>query len=165
MSATAEGNSHRRTDNLESYREAACSVAGVATRTLAIFTHDLEPLAYDQTVFLEIVKELILGTRVARVRVLLMDPMRAVREGNRFVSLGRRLSSYVEFRRVDEDYRQDPRAFIIADDRAIAYRILAARWEGVTDLNDPILVREYLDYFNKAWNASVEDQELGQFRL
>ena len=84
----------------EEMRRAAIDVASEASRRLSIFTHDLEPGIYDDPDFLEVVKHLILSQRYARVRVLIADPTRAIKNGNAFVALGRRLNTYIEFRHV-----------------------------------------------------------------
>ena len=76
-----------------------------ASRKVSIFTHDLEPGIYDDPEFLEIVKRLVLSQTYARIRVLIANPARAVKNGNNFVHLGRRLNTYIEFRHVREDLR------------------------------------------------------------
>ncbi|HEY9181996.1 MAG TPA: hypothetical protein VIQ99_02280, partial [Gammaproteobacteria bacterium] len=49
-------------------RSAVIQVVGVATRTLSILTHDLEPEVYDHDDFLETLKKFILARTFARVR-------------------------------------------------------------------------------------------------
>ena len=68
--------------------------------------------------FLEPLKRLVLARGHARLRVLISDPARVVREGNRFVQMARRLTSYIELRNVPPEFRDNPAAFIIADDHA-----------------------------------------------
>jgi ABC-type taurine transport system ATPase subunit len=102
----------------EEMREAAIEVAREASRKVSIFTHDLEPGIYDDPEFLEIIKRLVLSQTYARIRVLIADPSRAVKSGNDFVHLGRRLNTYIEFRHVREDLRTHAEAFCIADETA-----------------------------------------------
>ncbi len=145
---------------LEEVRAQVTAVADVAQRTLAIYTQDLEPQLYDQDPFLEAVKRLVLARRYARVRVLIADPGRAMRDGNRFLSMARRLTSYIDLRNVAKELRDNPSAFIIADDKAIVYRQHASRWDGIADLNDPVIARKYLAYFDEVWHASECDLEI-----
>jgi len=145
-------------------RRAAIEVAGEATRRLSIFTHDLEPGIYDDLDFLEVVKHLILSQRYARVRVLIADPTRAIKNGNAFVALGRRLNTYIEFRHVREDLRTHTEAFCIADETALVYRLQAARWEGIVDTYEPSVARVYGKMFDEIWQASeveIEFRQLG----
>jgi len=145
-------------------RRAAIDVASEATRRLSIFTHDLEPGIYDDPDFLEVVKHLILSQRYARVRVLIADPTRAIKNGNAFVALGRRLNTYIEFRHVREDLRTHAEAFCIADETALVYRLQAARWEGIVDTYEPSVARVYGKMFDEIWQASeveIEFRQLG----
>jgi hypothetical protein len=73
-------------------------VAREAKRRVSIFTHDLEPGIYDDADFLEVIKRLVLSQAYARIRVLIADPTRAIKNGNNFVHLGRRLNTYLEVR-------------------------------------------------------------------
>ena len=151
--------------NFEETQKAAAEIADLATRRLSIFTPDLEFGIYDHDDFLEIAKRLVLSKRYPRIRVLISDPSRAVRTGNRFVSLGRRLNTYIEFRNVHEDYRDNREAFIVADDTALLYRVDANRWEGIADSYEPAVARRYLELFDEIWNQSVVEQELRELRV
>lgn len=147
--------------SFEDNQQATVDVAKIAQRGLAIYTPDLEPGIYDHEDFIAVVKRLVLSKRYARVRVLISNPGRAIRSGHRLVSLGRRLNSYIEFRDVQEEFREDHKeAFIIADDRALMYRADAGRWEGMVGLNEPAIARQHLNVFEKIWQVSEYKQEL-----
>jgi hypothetical protein len=146
--------------NLDEYRAAVAEIAKRANRTLSIYTTTLEPQIYDHDSFLEPVKRLVLARSHARLRVLISDPGRAVRDGNRFFMMARRLTSYIDLRNVAAEYRNNPCAFIIADDKTIAYRQQAAKWEGVVEFNDASVVKRYLAYFDEVWAGSLIQPEL-----
>jgi hypothetical protein len=86
-------------------RQAVIDVVSEASRRISIFTHDLESGIYDDPDFLEVIKHLVLSQTYSRIRVLIADPSRAIKNGNNFVHLGRRLNTYIEFRHVREDLR------------------------------------------------------------
>jgi hypothetical protein len=146
-------------------RAAAVAVTGVATRSLAILTPDLEPEIYDHDDFLEALKRFVLARSFARVRVLIVDPARAFKNGNRFVTMGRRLNSYIEFRNVVPEHRDRQEAFCIADESAILYRPLSEHWRGMTATNEPAVARKYLDMFDELWHAGALESELRQLSL
>ena len=79
-------------------RAAVDTVAASAQRLMSIYTPDLEPDLYDQNGFLEIVKRFVLARRFAKVRVLLSDSGRLMRDNNRFIAMGRRLTSCIDIR-------------------------------------------------------------------
>jgi hypothetical protein len=148
----------------EEMRQAAIDIAGESTRKISIFTHDLEPGIYDDEDFLEIVKRLCLSQAYARVRVLIANPTRAIKNGNNFVHLGRRLNTYIEFRHVREDLRTHAEAFCIADETALVYRLQANRWDGIADTYEPAVAKLYGKMFDEIWQASeveIEFRQLG----
>ncbi len=145
---------------LDEYRAAVAEIAKRANRTMSIYTPNLEPLIYDQDMFLEPLKRLVLARGHARLRVLISDPARVVREGNRFMQMARRLTSFIELRNVPPEFRDNPAAFIIADASAIAYRQQCSKWEGIVEFNDQQIVRRYLAYFDEVWAVSLIQPEL-----
>lgn len=148
----------------EEMRLAAIDVASQATRRLSIFTHDLDPGIYDDPDFLEVVKHMVLSQRYSRVRVLIADPAHAIKNGNQFVYLGRRLNTYIEFRNVREDLRVHPESYCIADETALVYRLEASRWEGIADTYEPAVAKMYSTTFDEIWQASeveIEFRQLG----
>jgi hypothetical protein len=144
--------------SLEDMRAAVDAVAASAQRLMTIYTPDLEPELYDQNGFLEIVKRFVLARRFAKVRVLLSDSGRLLRDNNRFIAMGRRLTSCIDIRPAVGAAKQRAYAYLIADDRAIVYRVHSDRWDGVADLNNPPIARQYLDEFDEIWHASSTDE-------
>ena len=145
---------------LPEVRAAVNEIAAGARRLISIYTPDLEPDLYDQTSFLEVIKHFVLTRSFSKVRVLLSEPTRVMRDSNRFVSMGRRLSSCIDIRYVAAQAPQRASAYLIADDRAIMYRMRADTWEGIADVNNPPVARLYLQEFDSVWNASAVDQGL-----
>jgi len=162
----AEQNSKRWViSTKEEMRQAAMEVVSEASRKVSIFTHDLEPGIYDDPEFIEIVKRLVLSQTYARIRVLISDPSRAVKNGNNFVHLGRRLNTYIEFRHVREDLRTHAEAFCIADETALVYRLQASRWEGIADTHEPAVAKLYSKMFDEIWLASEVETEFRQLGI
>ena len=149
----------------EEMRQAAIEVARVARRKVSIFTHDLEPGIYDDPDFLEVIKRLVLSQTYSRIRVLIADPTRAIKNGNNFVHLGRRLNSYIEFRHVREDLRTHAEAFCIADETALVYRLQAERWDGIADTFEPAVAKLYGKMFDEIWLASEVETEFRQLGI
>ena len=149
----------------EEMRQAVIDVTREAERRVSIFTHDLEPGIYDDPDFLEVIKRLVLSKTYARIRVLIADPNRAVKSGNNFVHLGRRLNTYIEFRHVREDFRTHAESFCIADETALVYRLQANRWEGIADTYEPAVANLYGKMFDEIWLASEVELEFRQLGI
>jgi hypothetical protein len=157
QSGTHEQSQIRVISSLEEMRAAVDAVAAGAQRLMSIYTPDLEPELYDQNAFLEIVKRFVLARRFAKVRVLLSDSSRLLRDNNRFIAMGRRLTSCIDIRAAVIPGRERACGYLIGDDRAIVYRVHSDRWDGVADLNNPPVARQYLDEFDEIWHASSAD--------
>jgi hypothetical protein len=150
--------------SLAEVRAAVNEISATAQRLISIYTPDLEPDLYDQTPFLEVIKHFVLTRSFAKVRVLLAEPTRVMRDSNRFVAMGRRLSSCIDIRYVAAHSQQRASAYLIADDRAIVYRLRADTWDGVADINNPPAARAYLQEFDQVWNASAAEHGLRAVR-
>ena len=141
-------------------RVAVDTAAASAQRIISIYTPDLEPELYDQSAFLEIIKRFVLSRSFSKVRVLLVDPARVSRDSTRFVAMGCRLSSCIDIRYVAAQSPQRASAYLIADDRAIVYRLRADTWDGIADFNNTAVAKLYLSEFDGVWNASAPEHAL-----
>ncbi|MGH8284575.1 MAG: hypothetical protein ACRETT_02275 [Steroidobacteraceae bacterium] len=140
--------------SLDETRAAVNEVAASAQRLISIYTPDLEPELYDTSAFLEIAKRFVLSRSFAKIRVLIWQPTRLMRESNRFIAMGRRLSSYIDLRYAEGAAPQRPSAYLIADDRAIAYRMRSDSWDGIVDIDNPAVSRLHLGEFDAIWAES-----------
>lgn len=147
------------------FAEAVADVAALASRSLAIFTPDLEHGVYDTKRFLEIVKRLVLSRSHARIRVLISDPGRVQPSVNRFLYVGRRLSTFIEFRHLPDAFQDHSDAFLVADGVALVYRPKIDRWEGIADTREPRMARRYLGQFDQLWQVSEAARELDELGL
>jgi hypothetical protein len=140
-------------------RAATNQIAGNARRLISICTPDMEPAIYDQPAFLETMKRFVLGRAFGKVRVLVRDSARMNASNNRFVSMARRLTNYLEIRLAPPEMHQQTAAYCIADDRAVIYRLRADRWDGVSSLNNPPAAQHFLQQFDAGWIGSSTNQQ------
>ncbi len=145
---------------LEDVREAVIRVAGGAQRLMSLYTPDLEPQFYEQTDFLEIMKRFVLARSFAKVRVILADPQRMIRDNNRFLAMARRLTSYIDIRIAPGEARRPFASYLIADDRALVYRTNSESFDGVADFNNPAIARLHLNHFDEIWHAVTPEFNL-----
>lgn len=151
--------------SIDEVLDAVVGMVSTTSRRIAIFSTDLEPGIYNDERFLAAVKRLTLSKPFARVRVLIANPSRVVRNGNPFVQLARRVSACIEFRNADEEYRDHREAFFIADEAALVYRVDASKWEGIADTHEPAVAKRYLGLFDEIWKASREQSEKCELRV
>ncbi len=149
----------------EENRDGAARLAVQARRQIELFTPDLEPLLYDQAAFVDALSALATSHSRARIRILAQDFERVVKQGHRLVDLSRRLSSYVELRRVHEDYRSNNETFLLVDDYGLLHRRHAPRFEGVISFKAPLEVRRLRASFDEIWDRSEADPDLRRLHV
>jgi hypothetical protein len=140
--------------SLADVRQSTAAAIASGQRLISIFTPDLEPPVYDHPQVIEVIKRFVLGHSFAKVRVLLRAHTRHTGSGSRFMSMARRLSSYLELRILVPQFHHLTASYCIADDRAIVYRMSAEQWDGIAAVNSPPVARQYLQEFDLAWQAS-----------
>lgn len=148
----------------EDQRCAAVALAAQARRSVDIFSRDLDKKIYDDRAFLEALQNLAVKHH-GLIRILVKDSSKAVKYGHRLIPLGQRLTSFIEIRKVAEDFKEYNEAFLIADETGYAHRRHADRFEGVARFNAAKEVRDFLVYFNEVWKSSAPDSDLQRMYL
>jgi len=141
------------------------ALVGQARRKLQLLTRDLEPRLYDREPFYQALRQLAISNRNVEIQILVMDSDRVVKEGHRLINLGRRLSTFIQFRRVADDYQSTPSSFLIVDERGYLYRNLAIQYRGIADFNSPYRAQEYMRHFDEIWQHSSADPNLRQLHV
>ena len=114
---------------------------------------------------IEVIKRFVLSHSFAKVRVLLRDHTRNTGSGSRFMSMARRLTSYLELRILVPQFHHLTASYCIADDRGIVYRMRSDRWDGIAAVNSPPVARQYLQDFDAAWLASHDQHHRRAARM
>lgn len=146
-------------------RDAALELVKTTHRTLALFTRDLEPAIFGTVEFATALQRLALRSRFTHIRIVVIDPARAIRDGHRVVELARRLTSFIEFRRPCPDHASLLDTFMVTDESGVLYRPDAGRYEGFADTNDPLEARRYLRQFAEIWSQAEPEQEFRRLGL
>jgi len=163
--AAAPADTRRILTGKKEFAQAAVEVARTAQRALAIFTPDLEHGVYDTRDFLDATKRLVLSRTHARIRVLISYPGRVQHSVNRFLYVGRRMSTFIEFRHLPENLQGRNDAFLIADRYALVYRGHAERWDGIADTHEPRMAAHYLAEFDEMWQRSENASEVRELGI
>jgi hypothetical protein len=146
-------------------RDSVAAIASSARRELMIVSGVLEPRLYDQQPFLDGVRRLATSGRRARIRILVAEVERAVGADHRLLELARRLSSFIEIRRLAPDDADTQDHFLLADCRRLlrqqtADARLAQFWPDA-----PLRGREAARWFDERWQRAVLDPNLRRLWL
>ena len=138
---------------------------GQVHREFCLFTRDLDKTVYDQAPFLDAIRGLALRNRMSRIRILLQDHERVVKQGHRLIELVRHLSSSAEIRVPHGDWLAHAENFMLADRCGYVHRELATRYEATADYNNPLEVQHMLNRFDHIWESAQVDSELRRLYL
>lgn len=147
------------------FAEAALEVVSAARHELALLSVDLQKNLFGTDAFTARLRNFILAHRRARLRVLIHDPVSAVRNSIRLVEFGRLLSSRIEFRAVPEERRKLREEFLIADERALLYRSSPDQLEAKHYPDAPLVARSHLREFDALWQESTVAREMSSLGL
>ena len=152
-------------DTSEACRLAALSMLRQATRSVDIVSRDLDPQMYDNSDFCEAVSQLIVGSRRARVRVLLRHTDPIAKRGHRLVALFQRLSSFIEMRVQAKEFDEYNAAFLIVDAAGVVYRTHSDRFNGTANFDDSGAAQDLSRQFEDMWQTAVPDANLRRSHL
>ncbi len=143
----------------EAFAAAALAVVATARHQLALMTVDLDQRLYGSEAFVQQLRGFILQHRRARLRVLVQEPLLAVRNSPRLVEFGRMLSTRIEFRQVPAARRRLRQEVLIADERAVLYRGAPDQTEAKHYEQAPLVARSHLRAFETQWQEAVVARE------
>lgn len=147
---------------LNGLREVGAAIrrsAAVAQRVLSVYTPYFDPDLYEDNALVECIKEFILTHSYARVRILLNERLQQAGYENKFLSMSRRLTNYIEFRAINADFTAYGGILVIADDHSVVYMPTIAKWEGIANFNQPNVARMHLREFDEVWTTSLQEPD------
>ena len=151
-------------DDSVSQRSIAVTMTRQAQRSVDIFSRNLDKKLYDNREFLDAIQTLAINQH-GLIRILVKDSANAVKYGHRLITLSQRLTSFIEIRKVAEDYKEYNEAFLIVDETGYVLRKQADRFEGTARFNAAKEAANLLVFFNEVWRNSAPDPDLRRIYL
>ena len=152
---------------VDAEQNCAASIALVdqARYTLDIVSRDLNHALYDNDAFEEVVKQLATSSRKARIRILIQDSDKAVKQGHRIVELARRISSFIEIRVQGKQFKEFNEAWLIVDAKAWIRRPLVDRYHAEINYSAARQLRDIVKEFDNMWNYASPDPNLRRLSI
>ena len=138
----------------------ALALAAKATRSIRIYSQDLENLVYDTQDFIQALTSLATRNRRSHIQILVNDPNNAIKMGHRLIELSRSFTSSMQIHKPSREYQDDISAYLLADDGGYLYKPIASQYIGQVDFNDRLRVRDLNRQFEEMWQHSTPDPEL-----
>lgn len=155
-----ESKEHKNIDSRDENFQSSLRMARQAGRFLDIISRELDPFIYDQKEFVTAVKQLVIGNRHAKVRILLAEPEKIMHRGHRLIDLAFDLSSYIELRKHSQENKDFNEGILIADRVGYIHRKNDARYEAKFNFNDMRFSSELLSKFDELWETAKPDPNL-----
>lgn len=137
--------------------EATLELVKQCKQKLAIISHELDPLVYDQADLVEAMRQLALKGRNVQIRIIVFEPEMIVRRGHKLVDLAAKVSSFIEIRKVAKEYKSFNESVLIADNSGYLYRESIERYKGKLNFNGRRESKHLLDAFNTMWETAKPD--------
>lgn len=132
---------------------AVLTVVEHARHRIALYASVLPPLPFASAAFGRVLTQFVLAHRHNEAHFLIDDATQAVRDNERLVALGRRLSDRVQWRQLAADDREAPDCFLI-NDAAGGVRLVepaTSRMEWI----DTVAARELHTRFDRLWQRAA----------
>ncbi len=136
-----------------------------SSQKLNIISKDLEPLIYNQSDFLEALKNLALNGRRAQIRILVSDVESILNIDHKILYLSSKLSSFIELRKISPEYKNFNKAILIADEVGYLYRENAKRYEGKINFNSHRECKNLLGIFQEIWEVALINKNLRRIHI
>lgn len=149
----------------EDVRAAVLMLAQQARRSVDIVSRHLDPVLYDTDDFGAAIRELVVNSRRAQVRILLLDTAPVVSRDNRLVELAQRLSSYISIRVPAPEHKEFNEAWLVADSTGFLYRRFSDRFEATANFADRRQASALTNRFEEIWQRAQPDGNLRRLHL
>jgi len=147
-------------------QEAVERLVALAQGEVALFTQQLEPLLYNHGTICDPLSRLARADRHSRIRILAQQTRGIGAQGHCLIDLAQRLSSSVQIRRPSTPELQAfSESWMIVDDHSMLRINNPERWEGSLILHDRRVVREQLEFYDKAWENSEPDSNTRRLHI
>ncbi len=144
---------------------AALLLARQSRRCLKIFSHDLEEMIYNNEAFVKSVVKIVKWHRSTFVQILVQDPVPALKCGHLLIEESQRLSSQIQIRRTDKDFRDKTKCYLLADDVGLLVRNHWNSYEGTVKFHAGGDAIKYHRLFSNAWETGVPEVEFRRLGL
>jgi hypothetical protein len=149
-------------DGLQVQRDVLLRLVQQGRSRVDLISRSLDRRLFDDAALISAFRSLALGTRHARVRMLIVDTGPLIRQEHRLVNLVKRLPTYFSIRGPSRDHKNFNTSFVLVDKTGYIHRPQSDLYFGQVCFNDPVRTGELTRQFNEIWEAGQSDVNLRQ---
>jgi len=149
----------------EEVRGVCVALAQQARRSLDLVSRHLDPALFDNDEFAAAVRALVINSRRAQMRILLLDSAPVIARGHRLVELAQRLSSYISIRIPAPEHKEFNEAWLVSDATGFLHRRFSDRYEATANFADRRRATALVNRFDEIWQRAQTDGNLRRLHL
>ena len=149
----------------ERFFNAAQQFIPQAHKQIRIFSDHLLPELYDDQQLCDAFMAFVTSKPSAQIQILVRDIEWLSHHTHRLHELGLRLSSHIEFRKLDDEASPLHTEFMLVDKTGILYQQEPNRFVGYCIQYAPLEASELADEFDALWNISWPDPALRRLHI
>lgn len=138
-------------EGVEAFAKHAVKLVQKSRRELVILSRYLDLPVYGQEGFQSALSKLVREDRNSRVRILVKEPRPLLETGHPLLTLGRRLSSKVELRKLTYEPQDDAIGYLVGDRELLLYDRADGNCQGFVNYRAAPEASALLDEFNYLW--------------
>lgn len=150
--------------SIRQLRGGALRLLKQATREMLLVTPDLEFPRFDNEDFVLAVSELVRRSKYTVCRILVGDPLNAIREHHRLIPLLRRMSSRIEIRQLHADDHDAKAAWMVVDNIAVLRCTDRQPWQGGLTPRSAADAKRLREQFHIWWERAALIPDFREFR-
>lgn len=151
--------------SLRDFQTESLKLIQQSRRSIAILSHDLDPLLYGTSEFVQAISDFVRTSRYAQVQILVKNTGSLVETGNKLAKLHQRLSSKVTLRKLIVEPQNTEMGFMLCDTSALLYKNDDASYKGFANFNAAAEVKRLRESFDYIWQYGEPEPELQQLHL
>ena len=152
-------------EDAEQNRLAGRELVKQARYTLDIVSRDLDHKLYDNDDFVSAVKELATSGPKAKIRILIQDSDKTIKQGHRIIDLARKLTSFIEIRIQGKRFKEFNEAWLIVDNKAWIRRAYADKYPADIDYSATRELKDVAKSFDSMWYEASNDPNFRQLSI
>jgi hypothetical protein len=141
-------------------RDTIADACSHARRKIAIYAPTLDPAYLNAPSVIDALAVVCTGGSQNRIRILVDQGDRSVRDNPRLIALTRRVSDFIDIRELGEETAATMEMFILIDRAGYVHQADADKAQCVVDLEDPTRAGAFANRFDRMWERSVPIGEL-----
>lgn len=152
-------------DGEEDFHAALNNMANQASKSVKIFTQELDADLYDQAEFLKVMSDIGRNRTRCKIQILIQNPSKASKHGHRLIELKKRLTSAIHIHSIPEDESDNAEEFMIVDDIALTRRFTMGHMQGSCEFKSLQEAQKKARQFDAIWQKSDPCQEFRRLGL